>query len=148
MILVPEILDPVLKSAGGTSYTLTNAILDYDIDDSTDELVTSVLNGDQAVIEGGDYFRGEIDYHGVSVANYVALKALQRTLCRLWPFGQGSIAGSSPARYYPYVDVIILSVKPYHRNNRLYVDACIISFVSQKYYTLVRAADNGIPVPP
>ena len=144
MILVPAILDPVIKSAAGTSYTLTNAVVDYSIDDLDAELVTSVLNGDQALLSRGEYFSGTIDYYNISLANYLAIKALQGALVRLWPIGTGAIGSTSPQYYYPYVDVIITSVKPYHRNRKLYMDAMIITFVSQKYYTLARAIDNGL----
>lgn len=143
MILIPTISDPVLKSAGGTSYTLINAICDWNIDESDDELLTSVINGDRTLLQKGNYFNGEIDYYRLSVATYVALKALKGTLCRLWPFGQGAIGQTTPQYYYPYVDVLVTQVKPYHRESKYYIDACIISVVSHKYYTLVRATDTG-----
>lgn len=144
MIIVPDILSPVIRTTAGVSYTLTNAICDYDIDALDAEVVRSVLNGDQALISRGEYFGGEIDYYGLSLATYLAMKALQGAVVRLWPLGSGAIGTTSPQYYYPYVDVILSSVRPYHRNSKLYLDAVIITFTSQKYYTLARAIDNGL----
>lgn len=144
MIQVPEVLDPVMRSVAGTSYTLIGANVEYDIDALDAELVKSVLNGDQALLTRGEYFSGQIDYFGMSLADYVAIKALQGAIVRLWPLGTGSIGVTNPQYYYPYVDVLVTSVRPYHRDKKLYMDAMIITFTSQKYYTLVRATDNGL----
>lgn len=143
MIHVPEILSPSIKSAAGTVYALTNAVVDYNIDELDSELVKSVLNGDQAVLTRGEYFSGTIDYYGMNYDTYAAIKALQGAVVRLWPLGTGAIGTSNPQYYYPYVDVLFTSVRPYHRNSKLYLDALIITFSSQRYYSLHKAADNG-----
>ncbi len=145
MILVPTIKDPVLRY-DGTSYTLTNAIPDYQIDEPDFDLVRSVIDQTAHIIERGEFFKGSIDYYGISVSTYTAIKALKGRVVRLWFYGNGSIPDTM--YYYPYVDVIITSVRPYHRNRKYYYDACIIEFESQTTYTMQRASDTGIPDPP
>jgi hypothetical protein len=146
MIGLTEILDPVIKTAGGTSYTLTNATVDYGIDDSQDELVRSVIDGKYAIIEHGDYFKAEIDVFGLSWANYAAIKALKGAVVRLWPFGQSAIAGTSPQVWYPYLDALVVAVKPYYRDNAYYYDAAVLTLISEEPYELDRAADDGLGV--
>ena len=67
------------------------------------------------------------------------------TVVRLWFFGTGKIS-SSPDKYYPYTDCIVTNVVPFHQNQKLYEDACIIYLESQKCYTLVQADNDGVGV--
>ena len=143
MILVPEIRDPVVL-VGAAQVTLTNAIIDYDVDKHDYDIRRSVINGYGHIVSRGDFFTGRIDWHGITLSQYIAFKALQGTTVRLWPFGVGGISGSSPAQYYPFVDVIVNSVAPYHRNSVWVYDALIISVVSQAKYTLARALNTGL----
>lgn len=142
MILVPEIRDPVLR-IGSTNYTLTNAVVNYNPDAMEGEEVKSCIDGTYDIIYDGKRFTGEINVPGLTLSLYSVLKGAERTLVRLWPFGTGSIAGTSPERFYPYVDVILSEVRPYHDQNRWYIDAAILRFVSQKYYVLERATSLG-----
>ena len=141
--IVGEIKDPAIM-VGSTQVTLTGGIIDYQIDEHDYSIERSPINGHADIISHDEYFKGSIDYHGVTHANYLLLKALQATTARIWPLGTGAIAGVTPTRYYPYFDAIITRIYPYHRNNQMYYDACIIEFQSQDPYTLVRAADTGI----
>jgi hypothetical protein len=143
MILIPEIKSPVIRTQNDTTYTLSNASVDYDIDVPDIEVIKSVINGDQAIINRGDYFNGSIDYFGISQNDYIGIKALQGSIVRLWPFGTGLIPNTNT--YYPYVDVILTSIQPYHRNKKYYIDACILNFVSVHPYSLALATDTGVP---
>lgn len=143
MILVPEILDPVMRY-GTTDYTLSKAITDYDIDQNIGEVVESVIDGTVSSIHHGKRFSGEITVYGISAATYASYKALERLTVRLWPFGRGGIPNTSPAKYYPYTDVHIEAVTPFHADNKLFIDAAIIRFKSVSYYTMVQASDTGI----
>ena len=147
MILIPEIKSPVIRTQDNTTYTLSNASVDYDIDIPDIEVIKSVVNGDQAIINRGDYFNGSIDYFGISKNDYIGIKALQGSIVRLWPFGTGLIPQDTSS-YYPYVDVILTSIQPYHRNKKYYIDACIINFVSVHPYSLTLASDTGVPEVP
>ena len=133
MIIVPEIRDPWLRISN-TNYELVNAVTDYEIDSPDMEEVESVINGDADVIYKGKRFRGEMTLYGLSAATLGVLKGAERTVIRLWPLGMGPITGTN--KFYPWVDVILLKVTPFHDNNALYQDAAIIAFASQKYYTL------------
>lgn len=146
MILIPEIKDPVLY-INESSIPLNGAYVDYSPDAHEYSLRRSVIDGTANLISRGEYFLGTIDWHGLSYANYLKLKAAVGTVARLWPYGRGSIPDTSPQSFYPYVDVIIKEVRPYHRNNAYYVDACIIHLESEKPYTLARAASSGIVGP-
>jgi len=146
MILIPEIKDPVIYM-NEASTTLNGAYVDYSPDSHEYSLRRSVIDGTANLISRGEYFIGSIDWHGLSLANYRKLKDAVGTVIRLWPYGRGPIPNTSPQSFYPYVDVIIKEVRPYHRNNAYYVDACIIRLESEKPYTLVRATDSGIPGP-
>lgn len=143
MILVPAIKDPALYLNSALT-TLTDAVVDYSPDSHEYTLLRSVIDGTANLVSRGEYFKGSIDWFGMTLANYVNMKAAIGTVLRLWPYGTGSIPNSSPAVYYPYVDVIITEVLPYHRNNAIYIDACIIRLESEKPYALVRAPDNGL----
>jgi len=149
MIILPElkeIKDPVIMLPSG-ALTLTDALIDYDIDKHDYLARRSVINGHLSVSSRGEYFEGSIDVFDITRANYLALKGLVGSTVRLWPFGSGQ-AQSAPAKYYPYVDVVILTFTPYHRNNAYYLDAAIITFASQKPYTLKLADNTGIIVDP
>lgn len=145
MILFDPIGNPKIETEAGAYLTLTNAVVNYDIDVHDYELLRSVINGSADIISRGEYFKGSIDWHGGTAANHTTLKALQGVAKRLWPFGTGQIAGSDPERYYPYVDVIVTRVYPYHKNSQYYLDAIIIEFESVMPYTLAQATDTGIP---
>ncbi len=142
MILVPEIKDPCLRY-NSTDYVLTNAVTDYNADSVQGEVTESVIDGTVSMIYKGKRLEGEITVYGLTLSNYEAYKAMERQTARLWPLGQGSIPNTNPQKYYPYCDVFIISVTPFHKNNALYQDAAIIKFKSVTYYTLVRAADAG-----
>jgi hypothetical protein len=141
--IVGDIKSPAIWT-GSAQLELTDALVSLDVDEHDYSIERSVINGHADIISRDEYLRGNIDYYAVSHANYLVLKDLQGTEKRLWPLGTGAIAGVSPTRYYPYVDVIITRVYPYHRNNAMYYDACIIEFESVDPYTLARAADTGI----
>lgn len=143
MIVVPDIQFPVML-VSGSQLTLTNATIDYNMDRHDHEVRRSVINGDADIVSRGEYFDGRIDWHFLAYTSYTAMKALQGTTVRLWPFGTGAIGTTQPQLYYPYVDVLITSVRPYHRNTIYVYDAAIIEFVSKSQYTIVRAADTGI----
>lgn len=142
MIIVPTIQDPMLRISN-TNYVLTNGVINYNADAMEGEEVKSCIDGTVDYIYNGKRFTGEINVPGITLATYGVLQGAERTLVRLWPFGAGAIAGRSPARYYPWVDVIISEVRPYHDQNRWYIDAAIIRFVSQKYYVLAQATSLG-----
>lgn len=142
MILVPEIKDPALI-IDGTQTTLNGAFVDYSPDSHDYQLRRSVIDGTANIISRGEYFRGTIDWHDLSILQYSKLKSAVGTATRLWPYGTGAIPNTSPQTYYPYVDVIITEVRPYHRSNAHYIDAVIISFESEKPYTVTRAPTAG-----
>lgn len=142
MILVPEIRDPMLRY-NNTNYTLVNAVTDYAPDAVQGEVTESVIDGTVSMIYKGKRLEGEITVYGLTLANYDAYKAMERHTARLWPLGAGTIPNTNPQKYYPYTDVFIVSVTPFHKNNALYQDACIIKFKSVSYYTLARANDYG-----
>jgi hypothetical protein len=142
MILVPEILDPVIR-IDTTLHTLTNAITDYNPDAVQGEDVESVIDGTASIIYKGKRFNGEIVVYGINKALFDALRAAERTVVRLWPYGRGTIPNTNPQKYYPYVDVLLREVTPFHKDNALYLDAMIIKVKSQSYYTLTQAADTG-----
>lgn len=146
MIIVPEIKDPVIRY-NGESYTLTNAITDYNIDEPVGRVVRSCLNGTANVIHKGKLFTGSITVYNINTTTLNTYKAMERQTVRLWPVGQGGIDGTNPPKYYPYVDVIIVNMTPFHHENKLFMDAVIISFESKSYYTLRQAFDNGISTP-
>lgn len=143
MIYVPAILDPEIMTAANVRYNLVNAIVDYNIDDHQFELVRSVIDGTGEMLSWGEYFRGSITYYDMTLSVNNAIKALQGAQVRLWPFGVGGISGTS--LFYPWVDVILVSVRPFHRRSAYYLDALIIDFESQKPYTLARASTSGLP---
>lgn len=142
MIALPAIGTPVIRF-GTTNYALTDVSPEWDIDQHDYDLLKSVINGDRELVAKGKYFGGKITIYNVSRANMALYRSMNGTVVRLWPFGAGLIAGTSPARYYPYVDVIVLSVVPFHESQRYYMDACVLTVASQKYYTLAEAADMG-----
>ena len=147
MIMLPSIGDPVIKSAAGTSYTLTRGIIGFDIEDDS-ELVRSVINGHQTIIQGsGEFINGTIDVYALSLADMAAIQSLKYTSVRLWPFGRGAIPATTPTKYYPYVDVVLTKVYPYHAKSRMYLDAIILTFASVDPYTLSWAADSGMGSP-
>lgn len=146
MIIVPEIKDPVIRY-NDVSYTLTNAITDYNPDEPVGRVVRSCLNGAANVIHKGKLFTGSITLYNITHATLQAFKGMERKTVRLWPLGTGSIPGTNPPKYYPYCDVLIDKITPFHAENKLFIDAIIISFVSKTYYTLNRANDNGIGTP-
>lgn len=143
MILVPEIKDPALI-IDSTQTTLTGAFVDYNPDAHDYSMRRSVIDGTANLVSRGHYFKGTIDWFSLTIAQYSKLKAAIGTVVRLWPYGTGIIPSSSPQTHYPYVDVIILEVRPYHRGNVHYIDAVIISFESAAPYTIIRAPDNGL----
>lgn len=142
MITVPEINAPVIRY-DGDKYELVNAVVDYEFDDADTDVLQSVLNGDREIVEHGEHFSGVIDYKPNDLSTYNALKAMQGKVVRLWMFGDNDGTAIVTGEYYPYCDVIITVVKPYHRSKLLYLDAMMIQFVSEKVYTLARAADKG-----
>ncbi|MDD3535354.1 MAG: hypothetical protein PHC50_04325 [Candidatus Cloacimonetes bacterium] len=142
--IVPEVKDPVIL-VSDVQKTLTGGIISFVPDAHEFDVRRSVINGDADIVSRGEYASGTIDMLSISNADYLIVKALQGTVVRLWPFGTGGIP--STAKYYPYLDVIITRVYPYHRNKIYYLDACIIEFVSENKYTLQRASDTGMPSP-
>lgn len=144
MMYLPTVGAPVIKTAAGTVYTLASGILEYEIE-KDQELLKSVITGARAVLDRGTWFGGEIDYfQPANLAEYAALKALKGATVRLWPFGAGTIPNANPLKWYPYVDVILVDVKPYHRKSKYYLDALILSFESAAEYTLTWANDDGM----
>ena len=143
VIYVPVIRNPEVMSAANVRYELVNAVVDYNIDDHQFELVRSVIDGTADVISYGEFFNGSINYYNMTLAVNNALKALQGKVVRLWPFGVGEIPGTF--LWYPWVDVVLTSVRPYHKKNAYYLDALIMEFESQKPYTLARASASGLP---
>lgn len=144
MIIVPEIKDPVIRY-NGESYTLTNAITDYNIDEPVGRVVRSCLNGTANVIHKGKLFTGSITLYNITPSALQTYRGMERKIVRLWPFGTGPIPNS--IQFYPYVDVLIDKITPFHAENKLFIDAIIISFESKAYYTLNRATDNGLGSP-
>lgn len=144
MIIVPEIKDPVIRY-NDVSYTLTNAITDYNPDEPVGRVVRSCLNGAANVIHKGKIFTGSITLYNITHATLQAFKGMERKIVRLWPLGTGPIPNS--IQFYPYVDVLIDKITPFHAENKLFIDAIIISFESKAYYTLKRATDNGLGSP-
>ena len=143
MIALPDGVKTPVVRFNDVNYTLTGGVPDYDIDVPDYDLFKSVINGDRELLSRGKYFGGKITVFGVTRATMALYRSMAGTLVRLWPFGQGGITGSNPARYYPYVDVIVLSCVPFHDAQKYYMDACVLSVASQKYYELVEAVDIG-----
>jgi len=143
VIYFPDIKDPAII-VGETQLVMPLAIVTISPDSLDYDLLRSVINYKADVVKHGEYLAGSIEWHGLTHAQHLTLKSLQGTEARIWPFGTGAIAGTSPTRYYPYVDCVIKRVYPYHRNNAYYMDAVIIEFESSGEYTLARAVDTGI----
>ncbi|MDD2230786.1 MAG: hypothetical protein PHY48_15475 [Candidatus Cloacimonetes bacterium] len=149
MILIPEIREPVIL-VNEAQMTLSNASIDYDPDDHDYTMYRSVINGAAILVSRGEYFKGTIDVFDITFTNYSTIKSIVGQVIRLWPFGTGfwPLPPAPAVGYYPYVDVLITKVSPYHRNNAFYIDACIISFESEMPYTLSLATDTGLPPEP
>ena len=143
MIGLPDGIKTPVVRFGSTNYTLSGAVPDYDIDALDYDMFTSVINGDRELLSRGKYFGGKITVFGVTRTTMALYRSMAGTVVRLWPFGAGSITGSSPARYYPYVDVIVVSCVPFHDAQKYYMDACVLTIASQKYYELQEAVDIG-----
>lgn len=146
MILLPEIKDPIVMLPTG-ALTLAGAATDYNIDVHDFTAYRSVINGHLSIVSRGEFFEGSIDIFNANKVQYGAIKGLVGNIVRLWPFGAGEVS-LNPLRYYPYVDVLIKTAVPYHKNNALYVDAIIITFASVDPYTVKLAGDTGIVIGP
>ncbi len=142
MTIVPVIQDPMIR-INYVNYTLSNAVTEYEIDKVDGEVVESVINGDVSMIYKGKRFEGTITVYGLDESTNQIYKGAERTTIRLWPLGVGAIAGTNPQKYYPWCDVFVISVTPFHKDNKLYHDACIIRFKSTSFYTMERAATLG-----
>lgn len=141
MISLPVLQDPMVRY-NYTNTTLTGASADYSIDELEGEMVQSVIDGTPNVIVKGERFSGEIVVSGISKATYDALKAMKRQTVRLWPFGAGAVTGALN-KYYPWTDVLIQEVRPYHKDSLYFVDGAVIKFISLAYYTLDYATSLG-----
>lgn len=142
MIGLPSIGDPVIRY-NNVNTTLTNATIDLSIDEFEGEFVQSVINWKEGFIEKGERFLAEITVTGISKSTYNTLKGVKRKKLRLWPFGVGAVHNTTPQKYYPYVDVIVREVRPFHHNNMLFIDGVVMKVVSESHYTLEYAVDTG-----
>lgn len=141
MINLPEIRDPIV-GISTTNYTLTNAVTAYEIDAADAEEVESVIDGTAGMIYKGKRLRGDITMFAIEATTLTALKGAERTSVRLWPFGAGLIPGKDD-KFYPWTDVLLLEVIPFHADNALYQDAVIIRFKSVAYYEVAWASSLG-----
>lgn len=139
--IVPEIKDPVVL-INNQQKTITGGITTFLPDVHDFDVHRSPITGHADIVSRGEYASGTIDVFDISIADYTSLKGMQGTSTRLWPFGTGGIPGT--ILYYPFVDIIITRVYPYHKNQIYYLDACVIEFISQKKYTLKREQTNGV----
>ncbi len=137
VIKIPYILCPVTEY----DYTLSNSsIEDNYIHDH--EVVKSIINGHKSIISNGNFYEGTIIVRGVGNSLLGDYQDLQGNVVRLWPYGTGVV---TTGKYYPYVDVIISEVLPFHDQQQHWRDAVLISFVSQDPYTPALATDDGLP---